>query len=217
MKKNKVEGKICTTCQSWKPYSEFHKYKRMKDGYEIYCKQCRKAKYKENDWYIPKGRKLSTLESKVINGVVCKGKLCTSCNQWKESKHFHKFKRLSDGLEIYCKECRKKTSKEYYSTEQGKENAYKNALKRRSNKNHVIFTKHQRKQLLDRDNWKCQNCGIKVHDRSIDDWNTPDKAHIDHMIPISKGGKSVPSNLQTLCRSCNLSKHDKVELQLSLF
>ena len=33
---------------------------------------------------------------------------------------------------------------------------------------------------------------------------------IDHIIPVSKGGKSVPSNLQVLCSKCNGAKANKV-------
>lgn len=32
---------------------------------------------------------------------------------------------------------------------------------------------------------------------------------VDHVIPINKGGKSRPENLQLLCRTCNLVKGDK--------
>ena len=33
---------------------------------------------------------------------------------------------------------------------------------------------------------------------------------VDHIVPINKGGKSVPENLQILCRSCNARKSDKL-------
>lgn len=32
---------------------------------------------------------------------------------------------------------------------------------------------------------------------------------VDHIVPLSRGGKSTPHNLQTLCRSCNAAKRDR--------
>ena len=34
--------------------------------------------------------------------------------------------------------------------------------------------------------------------------------HIDHIIPVSKGGKTVESNLQVLCSKCNGRKSSKL-------
>ncbi|MDE6004138.1 MAG: HNH endonuclease [Oscillospiraceae bacterium] len=33
-----------------------------------------------------------------------------------------------------------------------------------------------------------------------------DKMHVDHITPWHAGGKTIPENLQMLCRDCNLKK-----------
>lgn len=56
-----------------------------------------------------------------------------------------------------------------------------------------------RYRVLKRDNHRCVACGA-----------TPEKdgvtLHVDHIIPVAKGGKTVLENLQTLCAPCNLGK-----------
>ena len=47
----------------------------------------------------------------------------------------------------------------------------------------------------------CETCHTKLN--SIDD------CHFDHIVPWSKGGRSVRDNCQILCIDCNLSKSDK--------
>lgn len=63
------------------------------------------------------------------------------------------------------------------------------------------MTDSLRYDILWRDGYKCQICGITAKDGA--------KLHVDHIIPIAKGGKTVPENLQTLCDRCNLGKSDK--------
>lgn len=60
-----------------------------------------------------------------------------------------------------------------------------------------------RYNVLKRDNYKCQICGVTAKEGA--------KLHVDHIIPVSKGGKTVMSNLQTLCDRCNLGKGNKVD------
>ena len=53
-----------------------------------------------------------------------------------------------------------------------------------------------KRQVVDAAGGKCSKCGIELRgDR-----------HIDHIVPVSAGGTSHASNLQTLCPPCNLSK-----------
>lgn len=148
------------------------------------------------------------------NGI--EGKECNRCEEWKPLTEYHKFKRLAYGLNIYCKECDRVAKRNYFQSEKGRENSYSARTKRRSRMNNVEFTPFQRKAILDRDNWTCQKCGIKVHDRNTGEWNTPDKAHLDHIISLYDSGSSEPENIQTLCRTCNLSKGKKSESEAQL-
>lgn len=64
------------------------------------------------------------------------------------------------------------------------------------------MTASLRYDILKRDNFRCQICGSTANDGA--------KLHIDHIIPVSKGGQTVPNNLRTLCDRCNLGKSDKM-------
>ena len=58
-----------------------------------------------------------------------------------------------------------------------------------------------RYDVLKRDNFKCTICGRTAADGI--------KLHVDHIMPIAKGGKTEMSNLRTLCNQCNSGKSDK--------
>lgn len=65
-----------------------------------------------------------------------------------------------------------------------------------------LMTQELRNKIKERDNYTCQICGKYM----------PDEVglHIDHIVPISKGGKTVEQNLQVLCDKCNLRKSNRV-------
>ena len=65
-----------------------------------------------------------------------------------------------------------------------------------------LMTKSLRYDVLSRDNYKCCVCGVTAKEGA--------KLHVDHIVPIAKGGKTVIENLQTLCENCNLGKSDKL-------
>lgn len=57
-------------------------------------------------------------------------------------------------------------------------------------------------KVLKRDHFTCCKCGaspaIKVGV----------ELHVDHIVPYSRGGKTIFENLQTLCSHCNIGKSD---------
>lgn len=69
-----------------------------------------------------------------------------------------------------------------------------------------LLTKALRAHIMIRDDYTCRICGKYM----------PDEVglHIDHIVPVSKGGKTVPSNLQVLCSKCNGNKSNKVHREI---
>lgn len=71
-------------------------------------------------------------------------------------------------------------------------------------------------EVFHRDKWICRLCGIKTHRSKRGSYD--DKApELDHIIPLSKGGKHKYDNVQCACRKCNQTKGDKELGQLLLF
>ncbi len=64
-----------------------------------------------------------------------------------------------------------------------------------------LMSRELREKIMIRDNYTCRCCGKYM----------PDEVglHIDHIMPISKGGKTITSNLQVLCSKCNRKKSNK--------
>lgn len=67
-----------------------------------------------------------------------------------------------------------------------------------------LMTDSLRYDVLKRDGFRCVLCGATAKDEHV-------KLHVDHITPISKGGRTELSNLRTLCERCNLGKSDKSE------
>lgn len=64
------------------------------------------------------------------------------------------------------------------------------------------ISKRMRFEVLKRDSFTCQYCGKQPPDTVL---------HLDHIKPVSKGGKNTILNLVTSCVDCNLGKSN-VEL-----
>ncbi len=66
-------------------------------------------------------------------------------------------------------------------------------------------TAKQIRELFNKQQCKCANCISCITLTP----KMPNTLHLDHIMPISKGGTNNISNIQLLCKDCNLRKHAK--------
>ena len=71
-------------------------------------------------------------------------------------------------------------------------------LKKRRLKRKNLHFSSLKWKIFKRDDFTCQNCGSQEF------------LELDHIIPLSKGGKEKEDNYQTLCKKCNVRKKDKL-------
>lgn len=82
-------------------------------------------------------------------------------------------------------------------------------------KNNEIHIKHKTKReisdrmrfrILMRDGFTCKKCGRSpMQELGVE-------LHVDHIVPWSKGGETIPENLETKCKKCNLGKGNAFEV-----
>ena len=67
---------------------------------------------------------------------------------------------------------------------------------------HIPFSK---KNVMIRDGYSCQYCGAH------------ENLSIDHVVPVSKGGKSEFENCLAACKDCNNKKGDKLPSEVHMY
>lgn len=101
-----------------------------------------------------------------------------------------------DGIYI-CKDDEGKISK------LTKRNWYHTREKAEEKLNEIIFVGKYKTKMMNKKtkSWTCRYCGTKMYNR--------DDVTVDHIKPVSKGGKTTDSNLLICCKTCNKSKSSK--------
>ena len=160
-------------------------------------------------------------------------KPCRKCGEEKPLEEFSKKKANKDGRSCECYECKRKRDMSLYYNSENRRDRIKKSSKQWYEDNPEVrqasWDRARRKRLasllnvesetinrtnvFNRDRWRCQQCNIRVQDNN----RHPDNAaHCDHIIPVSRGGPHLYTNVQTLCKRCNLKKGNKLIGQLRI-
>jgi 5-methylcytosine-specific restriction endonuclease McrA len=152
-------------------------------------------------------------------------KICTKCGEEfpATTEFFCKMKTGEFGLQAECKVCHRKyykdnkekyaaTNKKWRKNNKGKcttdrKEWYENNREwvveyRKDNKEKIavntVLTEVQQHQI---------DLIYKIRDELGSNY------HVDHIIPVSKGGQTHPDNLQIVLKSYNLQKHNKLNFR----
>lgn len=193
-----MESKKCPKCGLIKDIGEFYKNKSRRDGFSCYCKQCTSEdahKYHEE------------------NKELCKERL----NKWrKENAEYvrirdKKYREENPDIEFERQRRYRETHKERLHLkgqqyrEEHRDYFYNKARERKLAQQAVsdgTVTLEYEQYLYDEQQGKCAYCGCDLSESG---------KHLDHIIPIAKGGKHTANNVHWTCPTCNLSKGDKLE------
>ena len=128
-------------------------------------------------------------------------RLAAKKNYWDNpQKHREKarnfYRENAEALKAYSREWSKKNPDQVRANQ-----AYRRALKRKAGGRH---TGADVRQLLIHQKGKCAYCRVKLK-----------KYHVDHIVPITKGGTGDRRNLQILCQPCNQAKYNHAPIDFA--
>lgn len=158
------------------------------------CKKC--ACEHVQRWRVTNADKVAETRSRY--NTEHHDKVIDSKRRWRE-KHpsGHRGTRYTHSLTI--EEKREIDRRRYYANKERSRAKKRNreALKRAAEGTH---TDADVRAQYKRQHGKCYYCQTKVGNIY----------HVDHVIPLSRGGSNGPDNLVIACPKCNRSKHDKL-------
>lgn len=212
----KEEFKICSGCDRSKPLSKFGKDKTKKSGLHCICKECKRE-------YAKEYRKFHKEEKREYTKAYYKEHSEDLCAYGKEYRKDHK-ENLCGYYKDYYKDHREKSlayAKKYNKSHKEEQREYKKNYQqteagritsricrhlrraRKAGAGGDGISAEQWQRIIVKQRNKCNMCKKRFAKSRL--------ATIDHIIPLSKGGDHDASNIQALCKSCNNSKHAKIQ------
>lgn len=214
--KREIFSKRCKGCDIEKPLSEFYPRKDCRGGVMTHCKRCmsehKKARYatdpkmrERHEQYRFRSRERGYFseynrrpEVKARARDKHRVRMATDPEYRKALREYHARPEVKEKARQY--------RREWYWNGNGKaiDTANKNNRRSQALKNGGTFTKDDVLLMFKNQKGKCHWCKKKL----------PKNYHVDHVIPLSRGGRNDPSNLVLSCPHCNNVKHNKLPHEL---
>lgn len=201
-----METKLCNGCGEVKPKTDFPKRSNRPSGIRSKCKACvleyqrkrRKQEMEEDyEWYLEKNKiyRRNQDPEKVKEGKRASYRRCKE----KDPEKFYQQRR--EWWENNKEKARAANTKWAKNNKLKRQEHY---TKYKTRKLEAFVEDIDRELVFVRDNGECQMCGKQVEKEGKNTW------HLDHIVPLSRGGKHCMDNVQVLCPFCNTSKGTKL-------
>lgn len=205
--------KTCTKCKIEKPKSDFSMAARYRDGLQQRCKACNadyRAANREAIRSCNAARYIAKKEEKIEYQSAYYEANKHAILAQKADYRLKNKEIIRESKSIYHAANKKyqleKMSRNYRAN---KEKYLERARNRRARIRSAegTHTAADIRPILHGQRGLCANCHSKLFKSG------KQKFHVDHIVPLARGGSNWPDNLQCLCPSCNLSKGAKDPLE----
>lgn len=205
--------KTCYNCHVEKSLSEFHKDSSRKDGAQRACKACSKLLAAKRN--IEKSDQIKASQARYRSenkeSIAARQKELRAINKdvLRERRVKHYAENKEALLAVNAKYRAENPEREKArNAKWAKANPEKCAAKTRRRRALKLkadgsHTKHDIERLFFLQKGKCASCTIKLIKSGKNIY------HVDHIMPLTKGGGDGPDNLQLLCPGCNIKKNAK--------
>lgn len=213
-----LASKVCKECDRVLPISAYHIHNGCKDGLQPKCRDCvkayRAAYYQKNqdrlrqysvDFYTKNADHVKNYQKEYA--AKNPEKIQNRGKQWRELNR----PLLLDKKRAYY-EANKEAIKPKFKAYRAEHPEYgrMSCHKRKARLKQAVGT-YTRQQFLAKIEYHGSRCYLCKTPLTIKE------LHMDHRVPLSRGGSNWPANLAPACGPCNLSKGRKTEREFRQF
>lgn len=202
--------KICRVCNLNKPYSDYHKSSSNAGGVSTRCKPCTseagktyRALNKESITAKAKTKRIANPEAyKEVHRRYREknaDKIRERNKEWARLDYAKNPRRNIDSAQRWQRKNPDKVREIEAGRCKVKARIRANIRRKSISDAGGKFTAEDVRRIMRMQGSRCIYCKV----------DCSKTYHVDHIIPVSKGGSSWPENLQILCPRCNLSKSAK--------
>ena len=199
--------KTCKSCNAEKPLDQFWSNSRRKDGKETRCGDCMAQKWREwNEKNLEKRRSYDAaryqankdaIKEKVKKWVVENPERAAARKKEHKDKNIELYRGYARRWAEKNIEKKRKSAIAWNSRNPESRRASKQNRRARERSAKGRITKQDVTSLMHLQKEKCANCHKPL----------AEGYHVDHVMPLARGGSNERHNLQLLCPFCNLSKN----------